>query len=142
MRLEDRCAEFPVKSRYSKEFDAQIESLGVLYQLQTRLTSFVAIDESGKVHGESMEIIQPNEEVFSMRRALLHSMSSLHHERTCQMDFSLRKRGTGQRLTDLMRSDSDSQDSHLQGSWSTLIAQLQLAIKAGDLCSRATVPVN
>ena len=49
------------------------------------------------------------------------------------MDFSHRKRGTGQRLSDFMKSDSDSQDSHLQGSWSALIAQLQLAIKAGDL---------
>ena len=130
MRLEDQCAELPEKS---EEFDLQIESLGVLYQLQTRLTSFVAIDESGKIHGESMEIIQPTEEVCSMRHALLHSRSSLHYERTCQIDFSLRKRGTGQRLSDFMRSDSDSQDSHLQGSWSTLIAQLQLAIKAGDL---------
>ncbi len=49
--------------------DAQIEALGVTHQLQTRMTAFVAVDESSQMHGEALEIEQPVEEVRDMADA-------------------------------------------------------------------------
>lgn len=55
-RLEDqRVAEPELES----EIDAQIADLGVTHQIQTRLTSFVAVDEASKVIGDSLSLVQP-----------------------------------------------------------------------------------
>jgi|GEM_PF-1747392 len=56
MRLEDRRAGFP---DHAADVDVRIEDLGVRYQLQTRLTSFVAIDQSKKIAGKSIAMVQP-----------------------------------------------------------------------------------
>jgi Ca-activated chloride channel family protein len=55
-RLEDqRVAEPELES----ELDAQIADLGVTHQIQTRLTSFVAVDEASQVIGDSLSLVQP-----------------------------------------------------------------------------------
>ncbi len=43
--------------------EPEIEMLGVTHQIQTRLTSFVAIDEASQVHGEPLEFVQPMDHV-------------------------------------------------------------------------------
>ena len=55
-QLEDRIVENPANRELAED---SIRSTGVQFQIQTRLTSFVAIDADGKVSGEPVEIVQP-----------------------------------------------------------------------------------
>ena len=55
-RLEDRRVAEP---NLQSEIDAQIADLGVTHQIQTRLTSFVAVDEASQVIGDSLSLVQP-----------------------------------------------------------------------------------
>jgi hypothetical protein len=55
-RLEDRRVAEP---ELESELDAQIADLGVTHQIQTRLTSFVAVDEASQVIGNSLSLAQP-----------------------------------------------------------------------------------
>jgi len=55
-RLEDRRIAYP---REAEAIDARIRELGVAHQVQTRLTSFVAVDEASQVHGAALEIEMP-----------------------------------------------------------------------------------
>ena len=78
-RLEDmRIA----KPRDAKSIDARIEELGVKHQLQTRMTSFVAVDEQSQVHGEALVIEQPVEvdrdAQASMRQRVAMRSSSIN----------------------------------------------------------------
>jgi hypothetical protein len=56
-RLEDRRIASPMKD--AAAIDERIASLGLEHQVQTRLTSFVAVDEDSQVHGEALELVQP-----------------------------------------------------------------------------------
>ena len=55
-RLEDRRIALPARA---DEIDAQIAELGVTHQIQTRLTSFVAVDEASQVIGDGLSLVQP-----------------------------------------------------------------------------------
>ncbi len=55
-RLEDRRVAEP---ELESEIDAQIADLGVTHQIQTRLTSFVAVDEASQVIGDALSLVQP-----------------------------------------------------------------------------------
>ena len=55
-RLEDRRIAQPGEA---DAIDARIRELGIAHQVQTRLTSFVAVDEASQVHGAALEIEQP-----------------------------------------------------------------------------------
>lgn len=55
-RLEDRRVAEP---QLESEIDAQIADLGVTHQIQTRLTSFVAVDEASQVMGDALNLMQP-----------------------------------------------------------------------------------
>jgi len=55
-RLEDRRI---AKPELANEVDAAIADLGVTHQVQTRLTSFVAVDEASQVLGEPLALVQP-----------------------------------------------------------------------------------
>lgn len=133
MRLEDQCAGFPMKS---KALDEQIERLGVQYQLQTRLTSFVAIDESGKVHGESIEVVQPNEE---RRSECFDSIGSglLAEDSLDEECFPSRMRrtqiGDGACHQIRARRQIVTQGIELEEISSKLTAQLRLAIYTEEL---------
>ncbi len=74
--LEDRIISHP---RDRGVLEPEIAALGVEHQLQTRLTSFVAVDEQSQVEGEAIEIVQPVDEVESSRvvaqRSLNHQIS-------------------------------------------------------------------
>ncbi len=54
--LEDRIISHP---RDRDVLEPEIVALGIEHQLQTRLTSFVAVDEQSQVEGEAIEIVQP-----------------------------------------------------------------------------------
>lgn len=56
--LEDRLVADPAQKGI---VDPEIAELGVRHQIQTRLTSFVAVDEESQVHGEPLAIVQPSE---------------------------------------------------------------------------------
>jgi Ca-activated chloride channel family protein len=56
--LEDRLVADPSQKGI---IDPEIVELGVRHQIQTRLTSFVAVDEASQVHGEPLAIVQPSE---------------------------------------------------------------------------------
>ena len=56
--LEDRLVADPSQQGL---IDPEIAELGVRHQIQTRLTSFVAIDEGSEVHGEPLRIVQPTD---------------------------------------------------------------------------------
>ena len=56
--LEDRLIADPSQKGL---IDPEIAELGVRHQIQTRLTSFVAVDEASQVHGEPLAIVQPSE---------------------------------------------------------------------------------
>jgi Ca-activated chloride channel family protein len=58
--LEDRRIAEPTNTAL---IDDEIAQLGVTHQIQTRLTSFVAIDESSQETGEALEIVQPVDRV-------------------------------------------------------------------------------
>jgi Ca-activated chloride channel family protein len=58
--LEDQLAANPDQQGI---IDAEIAELGVLHQIQTRLTSFVAVDEQSQVDGEPVVIVQPTDGV-------------------------------------------------------------------------------
>ena len=55
-RLEDRRISHPAEA---KEIDAAIERLGLAHHIQTRMTSFVAVDEQSRVTGEAISLVQP-----------------------------------------------------------------------------------
>jgi Ca-activated chloride channel family protein len=55
-RLEDRRISHPTEA---KEIDAAIERLGLAHHIQTRMTSFVAVDEQSRVTGEAISLVQP-----------------------------------------------------------------------------------
>lgn len=55
-RLEDRRLAMP---KDAASIDERIAALGLEHQVQTRLTSFVAVDEASQVHGEALEVVQP-----------------------------------------------------------------------------------
>jgi Ca-activated chloride channel family protein len=55
-RLEDRCISHPAEEN---EIDAAIERLGLAHHIQTRMTSFVAVDEHSRVTGEALRLEQP-----------------------------------------------------------------------------------
>ncbi len=55
-RLED---ERIARPQDHADIDARITELGVDFQLQTRGTSFVAVDEASQVHGEAVHVMQP-----------------------------------------------------------------------------------
>lgn len=55
-RLEDRRI---AKPELAAEVDDAIADLGVTHQIQTRLTSFVAVDEASQVVGEPIAMVQP-----------------------------------------------------------------------------------
>ena len=55
-RLED---ERIARPQDHADIDARIAELGVEYQLQSRGTSFVAVDEASQVHGEAVHVAQP-----------------------------------------------------------------------------------
>jgi hypothetical protein len=55
-RLEDRRISHPAEA---KEIDAAIERLGLANHIQTRMTSFVAVDEQSRVTGEAISLVQP-----------------------------------------------------------------------------------
>jgi Ca-activated chloride channel family protein len=55
-RLEDRRV---AKPDLADSIDAAIAELGVVHQIQTRLTSFVAVDEASQVIGEPIALVQP-----------------------------------------------------------------------------------
>ncbi|MBU3729161.1 MAG: VWA domain-containing protein [Phycisphaerales bacterium] len=55
-RLEDRRI---AKPELAAEVDAAIADLGVTHQIQTRLTSFVAVDEASQAVGEPIAMVQP-----------------------------------------------------------------------------------
>lgn len=55
-RLEDRRIRHPAEA---KEIDAAIERLGLAHHIQTRMTSFVAVDEQSRVTGEAITLVQP-----------------------------------------------------------------------------------
>jgi hypothetical protein len=60
MHLEDRIIARP----HERELiEGEIVNIGVAHQIQTRLTSFVAVDELSQVHGEPIEIVQPMDRV-------------------------------------------------------------------------------
>lgn len=67
--LEDRIVSHP---RDRGVLEPEIVALGLEHQLQTRLTSFVAVDEQSQVEGEAIEIVQPVDEVW-LSRTLAHS---------------------------------------------------------------------
>lgn len=56
MRLEDRLIAQPHDEHL---IEAEIETLGLAHQIQTRRTSFVAVDEASQVHEDAIEIVQP-----------------------------------------------------------------------------------
>jgi len=56
--LEDRLVADPSQQGL---IDPEITELGVRHQIQTRLTSFVAVDEESQVHGEPLSIVQPTD---------------------------------------------------------------------------------
>jgi Ca-activated chloride channel family protein len=56
--LEDRLVADPSQHGL---IDPEIAELGVRHQIQTRLTSFVAVDEESQVHGEPLSIVQPTD---------------------------------------------------------------------------------
>lgn len=56
--LEDRLLADPSQQGL---IDPEIAELGVRHQIQTRLTSFVAVDEESQVHGEPLSIVQPTD---------------------------------------------------------------------------------
>jgi Ca-activated chloride channel family protein len=56
--LEDRLIADPSQKGL---IDPEIAELGVRHQIQTRLTSFVAVDEESQVHGEPLAIVQPTD---------------------------------------------------------------------------------
>lgn len=67
--LEDRIVTNPADKDL---LEAEIRALGVTHQIQTRLTSFVAIDEESRVEGESIEIVQPVDRARDSRRNRMH----------------------------------------------------------------------
>ena len=60
MRLEDRLMERPMDRQL---IESEIEQLGIAYQIQTRRTSFVGVDEVSQVHGDTMAMVQPCDQV-------------------------------------------------------------------------------
>jgi Ca-activated chloride channel family protein len=58
--LEDRRISHPKDAAL---IDDEIASLGISHQIQTRLTSFVAVDEASQEEGEPVEVVQPVDEV-------------------------------------------------------------------------------
>ena len=62
--LEDRLVADPSQKGI---IDPEIAELGVRHQIQTRLTSFVAVDEQSQVHGEPLAIVQPSERADDVR---------------------------------------------------------------------------
>ena len=89
--LEDRLLADPSQQGL---IDPEIAELGVRHQIQTRLTSFVAVDEESQVHGEPLSIVQPTDvpddvrcesvpmrALRSPRRDMSFQVShSVHHE--------------------------------------------------------------
>ncbi len=71
MELEDRIC---MNERVRALVEPEIVALGVTHQIQTRLTSFVAIDEASQVNGEAIEIVQP---VERHEAAVMHCYASL-----------------------------------------------------------------
>jgi hypothetical protein len=73
--LEDRLVTDPSQQGL---IDPEIAELGVRHQIQTRLTSFVAIDEGSEVHGEPLRIVQPTDAprdvCFEERMAVMASL--------------------------------------------------------------------
>jgi hypothetical protein len=90
--LEDRIVTNPADKDL---LEAEIRTLGVTHQIQTRLTSFVAIDEESRVEGESIEIVQPVDRVADRSHlGALHSVSfSQKRLRPLDMGAPLRERG-------------------------------------------------
>ena len=62
--LEDRLVADPSQKG---TIDPEIAELGVRHRIQTRLTSFVAVDEASQVHGEPLAIVQPSERADDLR---------------------------------------------------------------------------
>lgn len=58
--LEDRRIAEPTNAAL---IDDEIAQLGVTHQIQTRLTSFIAVDEASQESGETLEIVQPVDRV-------------------------------------------------------------------------------
>lgn len=69
-QLEDRCVSHPAEHA---AIDAEIRALGIAHQIQTRMTSFVAVDEQSQVVGEAIEITQPVPEPADRRDIVMCS---------------------------------------------------------------------
>ncbi len=77
-RLEDRRV---AKPDLADSIDAAIAELGVVHQIQTRLTSFVAVDEASQVIGEPLALVQPvpaPEDSRFVRYSMVASIDVLH----------------------------------------------------------------
>ncbi len=77
-RLEDRRV---AKPDLADSIDAAIAELGVVHQIQTRLTSFVAVDEASQVIGEPIALVQPvpaPEDSRFVRYSMVASIDVLH----------------------------------------------------------------
>ena len=97
MELEDRIC---MNERVRGLVEPEIAALGVAHQIQTRLTSFVAIDEKSQVNGEPIVITQPVDGCeFELRTAPVCSFyEKIQPERSMFVNSSPLRRSSFSRM--------------------------------------------